>query len=88
MKLRVSFEIVDMGNESVAVPVGPGADQIHGVVKLNSEGREILELLKKDITENEIIDVLSSKYENNRDDLADSVHKVVRILIENKLIED
>ena len=87
MKLTQNLEFVDMGNEIVAVPVGGGSTQVQGVLKLNKEGQEIIDLLQNETTEEEIIDLLASKYENDRPVLAEYVHKTITILENAGLIE-
>ena len=51
MRLKYHFEFTDVENEIIAVPVGEGANDIHGVLKLNPTGKEIMELvyLEEDI---------------------------------------
>ena len=80
MKLKYSFETVDMGNEIILVPVGEGAEKVHGVVKLNHEGREILELLKEETSEEAIVSSLANKYENDRATLMSYVLKAIENL--------
>ena len=74
MKLKCEFEIVDMGDEWVAVPVGQDADNVSGVVKLNSTGKEILELLKVVDTEEGLLSVLNKRYDNDSEELKNLVH--------------
>ena len=88
MKLKYTFESIDMGDEIVAVPVGEGADKVRGMLKLNKEGLEILELLKDDMTEEEILKRLSDKYNNDRDTLITYIRKVTSLLKNADLIEE
>ena len=80
MKLKYTFECVDMGDEIIYVPVGEGAANCHGVLKMNKEGQEIVTLLKNEISENQIIDILSSKYTNDKDLLLKYVRSVIKEL--------
>ena len=88
MKLRYVFENVDMGNEIISVPVGDGANNVHGVNKLNKEGKEILELLKEDITEQQIVKKLTEKYENDSATLEKWVSNVIKTLRAANLLEE
>lgn len=88
MKLRYSFETVDVGDEIIAVPVGPKAEKVNGIIKLNKSGKEILELLKTETTENEIVDALTSQYEDNRSILTRYVHSLIETFRINGLIEE
>ena len=87
MKLKYSFDAVNMGDEIISVPVGEGADQLHGVIKLNQSGHEILELLKEEITEDAIVDILASKYDNKKEDIRDYVKHIIDILYNEGIIE-
>lgn len=88
MKMKCNFEAVDMGSEVIAVPVGDGADQVHGVLKLNETGLEIIEMLQKDTTIEEIISKLTSKYENDADTIEKYVQDIVELLRSNELIDE
>ena len=88
MKLKCLFENVDMGDEIIAVPVGEGAGRIQGVLKLNREGREIVELLAEDTSEQEIVDRLSAKYDTDVQTLAGYVHNTISTLRAEGLIEE
>ena len=88
MKLKYSFEEVDMGEEIISVPVGKGAEEIHGVLKLNQEGKEILNLLKDNITEEKIVESLCNKYDNDYETLKGYVKQVINTLRKANLIEE
>ena len=88
MRLKSDFEFVDMGDEIIAVPIGKGAEQIRGVLKMNLEGQEILDLLKKGNTEEQIIDTLTAKYENDRDTISGYVHEMLIKLCSAGLMEE
>lgn len=88
MKLKYTFESIDIGDEIVLVPVGENADKVKGIVKVNSEGLEIVELLKGDITKNQIVEILSQKYENDRYTLSEWVNTVIDKLLAADLIEN
>ena len=64
MRLCCSFEIVEMEDEIVAVPVGENSANKNGILKLNPEGKEIFEMLMKGFSEEEIRNNLFEKYEN------------------------
>jgi hypothetical protein len=87
MKLKYSFDAVDMGEETIAVPVGDGADQMHGVVKLNKSGCEIMDLLKEEITIDDIVNNLAAKYDNSKEELKKYVLHVVEELRKAGILE-
>ncbi len=87
MKLKYSLEMVDMGSEVIAVPVGNDANKMRGVLKLNIEGKEILEYLKSDTTMDEIVNSLAVKYQNDRGVLEKYVQKIIEILRKKDLLK-
>lgn len=80
MKLKYAFEIVKMDGENIAVPVGEGASLIKGVFKLNNSGSEIMEMLKTDTSEENIIENLTKKYENDIQNISIYVHEMIKAL--------
>ena len=88
MKLKYTFESINMGDEIISVPVGDGAAQVHGILKLNNEGQEIFNLLEKETTEEQVVDTLAAKYENDRTTLAGYVHAVLDKLRAADLLEE
>lgn len=88
MKLKYAFDAVNMGDEIVSVPVGKGADQIHGIVKMNKSGQEIMDLLKEDTTVEKIVDILSERYDNDRENLKSDVLRIVDALRNAGIIEE
>lgn len=88
MKLKCSFEPVDMGDEIIAVPVGDGADEVHGVLKLNKLGMEIVNMLYDDISVEDILSKLLAKFKGDSNVLSKSVNDVIENLKANNLIVD
>lgn len=82
MILKYEFEIVDMGDEMIAVPIGDRSKNISGVIRLNNEGAEVMKMLNVDISEEDIVDALAKKYENNYEQLKSYVHHFVETLID------
>ena len=88
MKLKYTFEPVEMDEEIIFVPVGEGASQVRGVLKMNAEAREIVEMLKKETTETAIVDALHAKYENDIETLTFYVTRVVNNLRSAGILAD
>ena len=65
MKLKYTFETMELDNETVAVPVGADAQDFRGVVKLNESALEIFNLLKEETTEEAVIAALQQRYGND-----------------------
>lgn len=65
MKLKYSFETMELDNETIAVPIGAGSQEFRGVVKLNESALEIFNLLKEETTEEAVITALQQRYGND-----------------------
>ena len=87
MKTKYSFEIMDLDDARVAVPVGKGAEQFHAVLKLNDTAEAILKLLEDDCTEADIVDVLLREYDGEKDEIGAYVHEFLERLKTEGIVE-
>lgn len=87
MKLKYEMEIIDIDGSPVAVPVNTG-EKFSGVLRMNVTTKDIIEILKNDATEEEIIDKLKKEYDATEEEIRSSVQKVLGILREYKLINE
>ena len=88
MKLKYLLEATELDDELICVPVGPGAEEMQGVLKLNASGYEIVKLLENNTTPEAIVDALAAQYQTDRATLANYVDKFVNALRESGLIEE
>ena len=87
MKLKYDFEQVEMGDdEIIAVPVGVGAVELQGVLKLNYAGKTIFDLLKSDALVEDIVEQLLVWYDNDKSTITEYVNSVIEVLMKNDLI--
>lgn len=86
MKTKFSFEVMDLDDGLVAVPVGEGASQFHGVLKVNETAVAILKLLEKDTTEEAIINGLMKEYTGEKEQMTVYVHEFVQKLISEGIV--
>ena len=77
MKLKLSFETMELDDQIVAVPVGELRESCQGVVVVNETGFLILKLLMKEISEEEIVKKLREQYEVTEERAADDVHRYI-----------
>ena len=61
MKLICDFEIMDMGEEFVAVPVGENAGKLHGMLRMNRDAAEMLRLIASHTKPEEVLEELLRK---------------------------
>ena len=66
-------------NQFVAVATGEAAKSFNGLIKYNKTGAYLLELLRKDQTEDSLVEALQEKYEVSEE----TARKDVQAFIEN-----
>lgn len=85
-KLKYNFEAMELDDHIVEIPVGDDSSDFRGVVKLNKSAEEIFSLLRRETSEDEIVKVLQSRYEDDSA-IPAYVHKVVSALIDGGVLE-
>ncbi len=78
MKLNPEFITHLTNDEAILVPLG-GA-QFHGIVRGNATLGAILERLKQDTTEEQIVESMCREYDAPEETVAADVHRVVEQL--------
>lgn len=86
MKLKYFFEMMDLDDQVIAIPVGEGSQKFHGVVKLNNSAQEIFNLLSEDTTEEKIICALKERYGDDSD-IPVYVHQMIDYLKEEGVLD-
>ena len=64
MKLKYNFVTNEVADKIVAVPVGDDLEKFNGFVKMNDVGAYIFNMLKNDVTEDEIVAAMLKDYED------------------------
>lgn len=86
MKTKFSFEVMNLDDGLVAVPVGEGASEFHGVLKVNETAVSILKLMEKDITEEAIVEELLKEYDGEKEQMKVYVHEFIQKLINEGIV--
>jgi len=84
MKLKYEFVVNQVADQMVAVAVGDGLEQFNGFVKMNDIGAEIFEILKNDVTIEEIVKIMLEKHPDATE--AEAIETVTEFT--NKLKEE
>lgn len=83
MKVVSGFEIIEIANEYIAVPIGEKADDFHGVVALNEATAFLLKQMEREQTLDDLVFILRSEYEVDetraRNDIGDMVENLFNI---------
>ena len=88
MRIKYCFEIMDLDDGKVAVPIGGNEDPFYGVLKINETAARILELMREDTTEERIVEELMQQYEGERTQITSYVHAFIETLNTEGLLEE
>lgn len=80
MKLKEEFITHDSDGEQIMVAVGDATDRFHGLVRSNRTAAFIIDYLKKECTEAQIVEAVFAKYEASYELITKDVHKVIEDL--------
>ena len=80
MKLKYNFAIQEVTDFWAAVPVGKDARRYRGVMSLNESAKDMMEFLREDITEEQLVQKMLETYdvpeEQLRHDVAELIQKL------------
>lgn len=86
MKLKSCFITQDIDDTQFLVPVS--AEAFGGIARSNKTAAYIVELLKKETTEEEIVDALYAKYDAPREQIAGDVREILTTLRSINALEE
>lgn len=88
MKLKYNFVTNKVADKIVAVAVGEDAEKFNGFIKMNETGAYIFNMLKNDVTEDEIVASLEKEYEGaTKEELLNTVKEFIGRLKESDVME-
>ena len=82
MKLKPGFVTHNVGKEQMMVAAGPAAKSFHGLVRSNETAAFIINCLKKETSEEAIVEAMLAEYETPRETVEQDVHRIVEKLRE------
>lgn len=77
MRVKEGFVIREIMGQTVAIPTGKVSEEFTGMVKLNDTGRDIWEAVSDGMPEEEIVDMISEKYEVSKENAKSDVKKFI-----------
>ena len=87
MKLKYEFITNEIADKIVAVAVGEDLENFNGFVKMNDIGAYIFNMLKNDVTEDDIVAAMVKDYPNeNEAEIKETVSGFIAGLKENDLL--
>ena len=88
MKLKKGFVLTDVGQDTIAVPVGSLSKELHGIVRLNETGAFIWHCLEQDQTTEQIVERMLSEYDIDAETARRAVQEIVDKLAHHGLLEE
>ena len=89
MKLKEQYILYSAReNELIAVPTGDETKNFKGLLRANESASFILECLKEETTEEEIVEKMVKEYDASKEELAQDVHEVIEQLRTVKALEE
>ncbi len=87
MKLKKEIVLGNIDGNDFAVATGKLSKKVHGLMNNNKTAAYIFELLKKEQTEDSIVDAMCEKYDAPRDVIAEDVHELIKKLDELGILD-
>ena len=88
MRMKSCFEIVEVADEFLAIPIGDEVDAFCGIVALSEATAYLLNHMKKSKSKDDLIDILMNEYDVEYDVAKKDVEKNIKQLYDIGLIED
>lgn len=87
MRLKDELMIHKVSDETVVVPTGKLSIEFQGIIRNNETAGFIMELLKEDRTEEELVDEVLCVYDADRETVSRDVHRIVLMLEKEGLLQ-
>ena len=88
LKLKYTFDLVEVDDHIVAVPVSEGANAYHGVVKLNESAAFIFKLLQDETSEDAVVKSMLDEFDAPEESLVSAVHNCISELRNKDLLTE
>ena len=86
MRFKDGFEIVHVAEEHILVPVGEQQGSFKGVIVLNEAAAFLLEEMKRDITVDEMVQLLISQYDVDENTAKKDIARMLDLIKEHGLL--
>ena len=88
MRIRNGFELVNVAEEHLIIPVGDNTNDIQGIVVLNDAAAFLLENLQHDFSTDKAVDLLTCYYNVEHDKASNDVNEMIKSLIKIGVLVD
>lgn len=77
MKMKEGFVMREVAGQYVVIAIGEASKTFHGMIKLNRTGKDIWEGLENGFSEEQIVEMLSDKYQVEQADVETDVEEFI-----------
>lgn len=88
MKVKEGFIVKKVIDDYVVVPVGDNFMDFSSIINLNETGAFLWQCMENDITEDELVNLLSKEYEVDTSEVKDDVADFIESLKNAKLLSE
>ena len=88
MRIKDGFVVRDIMGQCVVVATGEASETFQGMIKLNETGKVIWESIADGKSEEEIVDLIVSEYDVDKDHAKNSVSKFISDMKDKGFIVD
>ncbi|MCI5970952.1 MAG: PqqD family protein [Clostridia bacterium] len=88
MKVKEGFIVKKVIDDYVVVPVGDNFMDFSSIINLNETGAFLWQCMENDITEDELVNLLSKEYEVDASEVKDDVADFIESLKNAKLLSE
>ncbi len=87
MKLKYDFVVREVADKTVAIPVGESTENFDCMITLNESGAFIFNLLKEEISEENLLKAFLKEYDATKQQAKDTITAFLNKLKESNLLQ-
>ena len=86
--MKSGFVMREVAGQYVVIAIGEASKTFHGMIKLNSTGKDIWEGLESGFEEQQIVDLLMDKYQVSQEQVREDVQEFLKQMKEVGILAD
>lgn len=86
MKLKYNFVVREVAGKNVAIPIGDATEDFNCMITLNESGAFIFNLLKEDVSEDELLTAFLNEYDATTEQAKNTINEFLGKLKESNLL--
>jgi len=87
MKVKTDYILRKVGKQYVVAATGQSSREFHGMIRLNESAAYVFDLLKKDRTEQELVEALMAEYKVDEAEAREDISAFIGTLKEAGALE-